>query len=1137
MATRLQGDESGKDKWADIDDDEDDWAPEPVEWVDGTKSTVVPSAAPPDQLPDEPKDLPSETTDAPVPDPTTAESPTDSTTQSSTKTILKPGINASNPSRLSGFGGRSPVDKQTLKPSAPVPVKNPWATLPPVDKVAPIFPNPPQGQPSSPFRRDPHGFDSLPPPPPGPAREIAADDFNRSWRDDRGTKELFNSRSGRYEPVTETRRGSVRGDEGPHRQPAVLQRPSFSGPAEPSSAFQSRSSGTEAGQWTRRRASSNVSSTGGRRPSFTRPVDGPEGSMPASGSALESPRQGHANLDHSLVAETTGQADQPKGSAPDQQQPASTEPTQSVMPEEEAVPKAPEEDPVARQQQLMREKIEAAREAKQKQLEEEQKQESAKKERLRMKMEALAAAAPSPELKESKAKATAQGASRSPQAPKQAPVISPPKPPIPTSEGEVAQYGMMKVHQAHPVKKANVSEASMANRANHGAVDARESVAAPSVARPEQKIAASPSSGTNTAQHQGAKTGDANTQHRSADEPEPWRASPGSSAPYTWVNNSANSYSAPSNVWGPPPNIGHRPLGNGTFNAYNTRRDNEQKALETVPPPSHLDSSSYKRAAPPAPPRSSSNFPPAFPQQSPNLSQSSQLPQQQNSNPSSNSFTVSTVPNPNSSSHQLPAKMGGLMADSPVAGTFADAGQHTAPVINVVATVPEAPKTHQEAANAPSFQEAAAKAANITGGTKSGRGMAPVFQKRYDWNLSTNASTEQKANNWNTSYYASHDTEKAERVEMFAKTTVFTTRPGDPSAVQATPSRQYLLAKAAEEAKAQEAVQEPKGEYVPPHLRVRKSKFQPLFEGQLTNAGAPAKSVEPAATDFDLVVGDVPSGSEHLFSQVAIGIKIKLPNLRPSVKLPPKDAYDHLKKPTKASAALPSTQPAPPVIQPGTAQQKDLQWQQIFNCLVHDPSVTATTKTALVVEPRPARVTLSRSTVEFIAENGPPSGLWASRFATPQMRDAYFDWKANVKPTDEELFEEPQFASRPLVCAPKKPHMNAHLAPVHVANLVSPARVAPLTTSATALEHTPFFRAGAMEIRTKLPGAAAAKTTSMRSKTGPVSHNPNHNHNDIAQGGYRGNNRRNFSGRGAHAGFASNEAAGSSKPRNKSMRA
>ena len=41
MTSRIQADGEGKEsKWADIDDDEDDWAPETIEWGDGTKVTV-----------------------------------------------------------------------------------------------------------------------------------------------------------------------------------------------------------------------------------------------------------------------------------------------------------------------------------------------------------------------------------------------------------------------------------------------------------------------------------------------------------------------------------------------------------------------------------------------------------------------------------------------------------------------------------------------------------------------------------------------------------------------------------------------------------------------------------------------------------------------------------------------------------------------------------------------------------------------------------------------------------------------------------------------------------------------------------------------------------------------------------------
>ena len=42
MTSRIQEDGTGGEaKWADIDDDEDDWAPETIEWNDGTKVTLA----------------------------------------------------------------------------------------------------------------------------------------------------------------------------------------------------------------------------------------------------------------------------------------------------------------------------------------------------------------------------------------------------------------------------------------------------------------------------------------------------------------------------------------------------------------------------------------------------------------------------------------------------------------------------------------------------------------------------------------------------------------------------------------------------------------------------------------------------------------------------------------------------------------------------------------------------------------------------------------------------------------------------------------------------------------------------------------------------------------------------------------
>jgi hypothetical protein len=172
----------------------------------------------------------------------------------------------------SGFGSgraglvlKGATEKPTLvakPPGPPTPVKSPWASLPAVDKVAPVAIEIPQSQPPPQSRflqRDPHGVQAMPPP---PAKEIAADDFSRSWRDGNAnaSRELYNSQSGRYEPVNDGRRGSARND---GRQPAVLQRPQQDGPAEPSPAFQTHRAGMQDPSYGRRRTSSNVSGGSG----------------------------------------------------------------------------------------------------------------------------------------------------------------------------------------------------------------------------------------------------------------------------------------------------------------------------------------------------------------------------------------------------------------------------------------------------------------------------------------------------------------------------------------------------------------------------------------------------------------------------------------------------------------------------------------------------------------------------------------------------------------------------------------------------------------------------------------------------------------------------------------------------------
>jgi hypothetical protein len=491
MATRLPADEAGKEsKWADIDDDEDDWAPETVEWMDGTKSTVTSAETRQLQTPEpEPKmeHIPPVDIPSPPADPAPA---TPQPGSVSTKTILKPGSHMPAQAKpatglvLIGSTGNPGIPSSTTP--APLPAKSPWAPLPPVEKMAPMPFVAPQ-QPAAPSIREASGYDAFPPSGSSP-KEIAADDFNRTWSGEAPRhNQLFNSHSGLFESVNDGRRAQNRAEHG-SRQPAVLQRPgNHVGPAEPSPAFQTNRSSGDVPFRQRNRTGSAGSS--GRRMSFSRPhdfpidrYDGPAGQAPrepplSPGLAEPSPTQMMPNRDQRAwrPQEPTVPAQMPV------QVPVQVPvqiPVQAVLESHEEmvgveIPGDAPVDPVAAQQILMREKLEKARLQKQREREAEEREEHARKERLKEKMKALEAAAPSPaaELKDGKAKEG--NPVRSPQAPKPAQLSSPPKPPIPTAEGEVAQYGMMKVHQPHPVKRTNFMESSLM-RSGDGQIDNRK---------------------------------------------------------------------------------------------------------------------------------------------------------------------------------------------------------------------------------------------------------------------------------------------------------------------------------------------------------------------------------------------------------------------------------------------------------------------------------------------------------------------------------------------------------------------------------------------------------------------------------------------------------------------------------------
>ncbi|KAH0547690.1 hypothetical protein FGG08_000179 [Glutinoglossum americanum] len=635
LATRLQADEAGKEaKWADIDDDDDDWAPDMIEWNDGTKIT----------LPQHEEQALLSEEEVPVTlsqeKPTDAASPVPSQTESNSAsanaiTGSKSTVPASNQPKPGGLVLKGATEKPTLvsKPQGPpTPVKSPWAPLPPVDKTAPaaigLQQSQSQMQGSSRLQRETQGFDSATAP--LQAKEIAADDFNRSWRDSQSAsnRELFNSHSGRYEPVGDGRRGSTRFDQN-FRQPSVLQRPvahDQQGPAEPSAAFQTnRASGHPESGWSRRRASSTVSGGSGgfgRRMSFGKGQDtqppalhdnhqaGRRGSNagvtmepPASPRNFSPSRPGHHAraspaqphypprgyspvqpghhqqwqsraspvVDHAHVAAPYATGIPQGGPHYHQQQYAAPGKNQEMpMP-----PGNELEDPLALQAKIMQESRELAKRRKK---EQQEKEDAERRERIKLKLEELGA----PQVAEiDDSKSTNEVASKDNK--QSAHNQSAPKPFVSEASGEVRQYGLMKVHPTEPFKKPA--------QVNQG----------PTNKEPERQPlgpqATSPAKASNVG---GAGSRDmrlGNTQ--TPQEPttqgapqsppdrkdQPWKNVPAGSDKYTsWGGAGMTTHSTPGgNLWGPPSN--DKALGNGTFDRGFSRFPPRSSAQQQFPPP------------------------------------------------------------------------------------------------------------------------------------------------------------------------------------------------------------------------------------------------------------------------------------------------------------------------------------------------------------------------------------------------------------------------------------------------------------------------------------------------------------------------------------------------------------------------
>jgi hypothetical protein len=534
MASRLQAeDANGQNNWADIEDDDDDWAPEAITWTDGTKIEIPHvedhSTSP---APESPARVPAIVAKENKAAPAKPRSPAPGA-QSSAKL----GLAATSKSLVL----KGAPEKPTLvakPPAPPTPVKSPWASLPKVDRSAPVVMDIPQQQEGGRYvpGQGPSMQSGTPPPP----KEIAADDFNRGpWRNDGaayGSRELFNSQSGRYEPVTDRR--ASRPDASLRAQPAVLQRASqgdSQGPAEPSAAFQThRSSGAEP-PYGRRRGSSNVSGGSGFLARYGKgsemppPMAGPElvggrrGSMTAGSDSAAS----HAISPSTQLGDGQQQSpwqqsrvspmmqhSVPLQQVPPQQQPGPNDARfvpSAQQPQQNAAPGTEEYE---YQRKLMRERRELAMKRR---LEEEAQAEAERKERIRLKLEAMG---PAPERRKAKKDGDAA-----------------------TSDGPSVTSSSTAQPNADSVNIA----ASLETRADSST---KESTAAQPNGVPSQ------ASGRRILS--GRDKGDENLQAAdTAQPPQAWAANSGS-----WPTTAQKTTG---NVWGPPSS--DRSLGNGTFNS------------------------------------------------------------------------------------------------------------------------------------------------------------------------------------------------------------------------------------------------------------------------------------------------------------------------------------------------------------------------------------------------------------------------------------------------------------------------------------------------------------------------------------------------------------------------------------------
>ncbi|PHH83560.1 hypothetical protein CDD82_7121 [Ophiocordyceps australis] len=561
MASRLNEDDTqGQNKWADIDDDDDDWAPEAITWGDGTKTTLPhlddQTTAPSDNgdsasISYKPKTL--DKPKSPVPAPMNASPLTRPTGLGSGKGLVLKGASMERPALVA------------KPPVPPGPAKSPWAQLPPVDRASPASVEPVRG----PARDAPLYKVATAQP-----REIAADDFSRSsWRDSssHGTKELYNSHSGRYEPVSD-RRGAARADGQGKQQLALLQRgqpPEKA--AEPSAAFQTNHVSQDSCM-ERRRGSSNVSGGSGSyllrmgknhdgptlQPTPTEIVDSRPSSLVVSADVPNAQSSSSIHATPSM-AESRTAAKHPVIET----QPATGTDFSAAEPKAAPIVE-PLIDQVEFQKKVMQEKRELARKRRE---EEEAREKAARMERIQKKLDAMG---PPPSKKSEKKESSLVEEGAKPTHIKQR------EPPEPSRE--IAGKAIGQEANDYSIVSATKLRPNAAPETKSAAVAKDGSYVGPAGRRPSQG---------HDAKRLDSWTGGVNRSEKLT----PWTAGVSSQS---------------RNVWGSPDN--DRGLGNGTFNpdlgrisGSTVASSQSRKGPSPIAPPNAVRASAQAQARPQSP--------------------------------------------------------------------------------------------------------------------------------------------------------------------------------------------------------------------------------------------------------------------------------------------------------------------------------------------------------------------------------------------------------------------------------------------------------------------------------------------------------------------------------------------------------